>query len=148
MTLGTASIGGSDRLAESLYTEALVLTDETRSYFDAFGAAERQALEAQTRISFGCEALKATTRLMEVTAWLAARRARPQGGRNPAAPQLPDCAPSDPEMLGMLPTAARRLILAGIDLHGRVARFAQGLDQPTSIGSPARAIIARFDRAS
>jgi hypothetical protein len=65
----------SDRLTETLYTEALLLADETHAYYDLAGRAERGKLEPRERVQFACEALKATTRLMHVIAWLATRRA-------------------------------------------------------------------------
>ena len=82
----------SDRVAEQLYTEALLLADETHAYYDAVGRAERDRLEPKARVLFACEALKATTRLMHVIAcwrpvvrsrWAncpRVTRARPSGG--------------------------------------------------------------------
>jgi regulator of CtrA degradation len=142
----------SARLAETLYSEALILADETHAYYQTAGRSEREALEPAERVRFACEALKATTRLMHVIAWLAMRRAiaaGEMGEGDPAAPerQLGTSAPSDTGALGALPTAARRLILAGIDLHERVARVAAGIEAPVSIGSPARALIQRLERA-
>jgi regulator of CtrA degradation len=152
MAVASASPGFSDRLAESLYIEALVLTDETRSYLDSHAIADQELLEPHLRVQFGCEALKATTRLMHITTWLAARRALAAGhvavpNAHPTTFPPEDSPVSDPATLGALPTPVRRLILAGIDLQGRVARLANGFDQPTSIGSPARALIERLERA-
>ncbi len=50
-------------------------------------------------------------------------------------------------MLGAMPTAARRLILAGIDLHERVGRLAAGIEAPVAAASPARALLQRLERA-
>lgn len=142
----------SDRVAETLYAEALLLADETHAYYDAIGRAERETLEPRARVQFACEALKATTRLMHVIAWLATRRAIANGELaegDPGSPErrLGESAPSDTEILGMMPTAARRLILAGIDLHERVGRLASGIEAPITMASPARALLQRLERA-
>ncbi|MBE7186568.1 MAG: DUF1465 family protein, partial [Methylobacterium mesophilicum] len=63
------------RLIDSLYTEAMVLADEARHYFDEDGRREREALDPLVRVGFSCESLKVTTRLMHVIAWLLTRRA-------------------------------------------------------------------------
>ena len=67
----TGTGGLSGKLAESFYTEALLLADEIRSYFDRDGREERDILSPHGRVQFACESLKATTRLMNVIAWLA-----------------------------------------------------------------------------
>jgi regulator of CtrA degradation len=138
----------TDRVIETLYIEALVLADETRSYFDMASAAEDTPLDPATRVFFAREALKATVRLTRLTTWLAQRRAIDASGGAVEEMEGPGgYAAGDSRMLGSLPTAARRLILAGIDLHGRVSRLAEGLEQPTSIGSPARTLIRQLERA-
>ena len=142
----------SDRLAETLYTEALLLADETHAYYDLAGRAEREKLEPRERVQFACEALKATTRLMHVIAWLATRRAiatgeLPEGDPRSPERRLGESTPSDASILGLMPTAARRLILAGIDLHERVGRVAAGIEAPIASASPARALLQRLERS-
>lgn len=133
----------ADRAAETLYTEALLLSDETRAYFDGDGRLERDRLAPVDRVGFACEALKATTRLLQVIAWLAARRQQAVGPVRPIA----EAAISGQETLGAMPSAARRLILAGIDLHERTARLAQGTDKGIAVASPARALFQRLERS-
>jgi len=142
----------SDRLTETLYTEALLLADETHAYYDLAGRTERESLDPKSRVQFACEALKATTRLMHVIAWLATRRAIATGELAEGDPssierRLGESAPTDSSVLGMMPTAARRLIMAGIDLHERVGRVASGIEAPIALASPARALIQRLERA-
>ena len=60
----------TSRLIDSLYTEAMILADEARSYFDDAGREERSALEPFARVGFACESLKVTTRVMHIVAWL------------------------------------------------------------------------------
>lgn len=142
----------SARLAESLYTEAMLLADETRAYFDREGRDARDALDPRTRVQFACEALKATTRLMHVIAWLLVRRAVDAGElteREAGDPQrrLADPTPSDTAVLGAMPSPARRLVMAGIDLYERVGRFADGIESPVTLSSPARALMQRLENA-
>lgn len=142
----------SDRVAQTLYSEALLLADETHAYYDAAGKIERDVLDPRARVQFACEALKATTRLMHVIAWLATRRAIASGELAEGDPRSPErklgeSAGSDATVLGAMPTAARRLILAGIDLHERVGRLAAGIEAPITMASPARALFQRLERA-
>jgi regulator of CtrA degradation len=142
----------SERVAQTLYTEALLLADETHAYYDNAGRLERETLDPKARVQFACEALKATTRLMHVIAWLATRRAIATGELaegDPSTPErrLGESAPSDTQVLGAMPTAARRLILTGIDLYERVGRVAAGIEAPIAAYSPARALLQRLERA-
>ena len=48
----------TSRLIDSLYTEAMLLADEARSYFDEAGRDERSTLEPFARVGFACESLE------------------------------------------------------------------------------------------
>src|SRR5215212_4342841 len=69
----------TSRLIDSLYTEAMLLADEARSYFDQAGREERSTLEPFARVGFACESLKVTTRIMHIVAWLLTQRAIESG---------------------------------------------------------------------
>src|SRR6476659_5307082 len=69
----------TSRLIDSLYTEAMLLADEARSYFDDAGRDERSMLEPAARVGFACESLKVTTRIMHIVAWLLTQRAIESG---------------------------------------------------------------------
>src|SRR5690349_25176241 len=69
----------STRLINSLYTEAMLLADEARSYFDDAGREDRAMLEPFARVGFACESLKVTTRIMHIVAWLLTQRAIESG---------------------------------------------------------------------
>ena len=140
------------RLIDSLYVEAMVLADEARSYFDQNGRPERDSLSALQRVGFSCEALKVTTRLMHVIAWLLTRRAVETGeisGDQARQPQrrLGHAAPSDDELVAELPESARSLIAASADLYSRVLRFDEDIDSPVIMPSPARGLLSRLERA-
>ena len=78
----------TSRLIDSLYTEAMLLADEARSYFDDAGRDERATLEPFARVGFACESLKVTTRIMHIVAWLLTQRAI-ELGEIPAARRPP-----------------------------------------------------------
>ena len=67
------------RLIHSFYTEAMLLADEARSYFDESGHKDRDRLDPFTRVAFACESLKVTTRVMHIVAWLLTQRAIESG---------------------------------------------------------------------
>lgn len=100
------------RLVSQLYTEAMLLADEARGYFDEGGRAEREALEPMARVAFSCESLKVTTRLMHVIAWLLTQRAVAAGELALADARAPSrrlgAAPySDASALAAMPPRAR-----------------------------------------
>ncbi|MEG3164070.1 DUF1465 family protein [Sphingomonas sp. PB2P19] len=137
------------RLLDSLYVEAMLLADEARAYFDEAGRAERDALDPLVRVSFSCESLKVTTRLMHVIAWLLTQRAV-QAGELPArdaldpARRLGDAPVTEAALLAILPPRARSLIQSSTDLHRRVERLDTAQDMPTAADSPVRSMQRRL----
>ena len=62
------------RIIESLYSEALVLSDEVRAAF-CLTVLDHRDTEDTGRIALSCEALRTTTRMMHGLAWLLNHRA-------------------------------------------------------------------------
>ena len=141
----------TSRLIDSLYTEAMLLADEARSYFDDAGRDERAILEPFARVGFACESLKVTTRIMHIVAWLLTQRAIETGeldsfdGRRPER-RLGNAQDSDPLVVNQLPESARRLINASADLYARVKRIDEGGIEGEAPQSPARALMGRLER--
>ncbi|WP_349806542.1 DUF1465 family protein [Sphingomonas sp. ASV193] len=139
------------RLIDSLYTEAMLLADEARAYFDEEGRDERQTLEPFARVGFACESLKVTTRIMHIVAWLLTQKAvetgeiKTAGGGRPER-RLGNAADSDPAVVDQMPPSARRLIGASVDLYGRVKRLDEGQLAAEPAQSPARALMGRLER--
>ena len=139
------------RLIDSLYTEAMLLADEARSYFDEAGREERGTLDAFARVGFACESLKVTTRIMHIVAWLLTQKAVESGeiksadGRRPER-RLGNANDSDPLVVAQLPESAARLINASADLYSRIKRLDEGqlIEEPAQ--SPARALMGRLER--
>lgn len=139
------------RLIDSLYTEAMILADEARAYFDDSGRDDRQGLEPFARVGFACESLKVTTRIMHIVAWLLTQKAVESGeirsvdGRRPER-RLGHANESDSLVVQQLPEAAQRLINSSADLYSRIKRLDEGqlMDEPPQ--SPARALMGRLER--
>jgi regulator of CtrA degradation len=127
------------RLIDGLYTEAMLLADEARAYFDEAGRAEREALDPLIRVGFSCESLKVTTRLMHVIAWLLTQRAVDAGEMGPRealdpARRLGNAPQFDVDLVRALPPRAQGLIESSANLHRRVGLLdaAQEIDQTPS----------------
>jgi regulator of CtrA degradation len=141
------------RLVDSLYVEAMVLTDEARAYFDEFSRGDRSQLDPVMRVSFSCESLKVTTRLMHIIAWLLAYRASGEGGSDQIS--LPIDAPmrlgnpvsSEREVLDKLPIHARQIVETSIDLYARIRRVEADIVQPMPTSSPTHVLMGRLQRA-
>ena len=139
------------RLVDSFYTEAMLLADEARHYFDDAGRYARQELDPFARVGFACESLKVTTRIMHIVAWLLTQRAIESGeiparqGRRPER-RLGHAQDSDPTVVEQLPEAARRLINSSADLYARVKRLDEGTMFEEPAQSPARALMGRLER--
>jgi regulator of CtrA degradation len=141
----------TSRLIDSLYTEAMLLADEARSYFDEAGRDERSTLEPFARVGFACESLKVTTRIMHIVAWLLTQRAIESGeipGRDGRRPErrLGHAQDTDPAVLAALPPSAQRLIGTSADLYARVKRLDDGGLEADAPQSPARALMGRLER--
>ena len=141
----------TSRLIDSLYTEAMLLADEARSYFDDAGRDERQMLEPFARVGFACESLKVTTRIMHIVAWLLTQRAIESGeipmidGRRPER-RLGHAQESDPAVVNQLPPAAQKLINTSAELYARIKRIDEGSTETIIPQSPARALMGRLER--
>jgi regulator of CtrA degradation len=142
----------TSRLIDSLYTEAMLLADEARSYFDDAGRDERQTLHPFARVGFACESLKVTTRIMHIVAWLLTQRAIESGeipmndGRRPER-RLGNAQDSDPAVVDQLPPAAQRLISSSVELYARIKRIDEGSSTEAEVPqSPARALMGRLER--
>lgn len=147
----TPQVRIAPRLVDALYTEAMLLADEARGYFDEAGRTERRDLDPFVRVGFACESLKVTTRIMHIVAWLLTQRAietgeiHGHGGRRPER-RLGHANDSDMAIVDQLPGAAQRLISASSELYARVKRLDEGQLAEEPVQSPARALMGRLER--
>ena len=132
----------TEKLVDSLYIEAMVLADEARGYFDQFGRDARASMTPLQRVSFSCESLKVTTRLMHSIAWLLSQRAV-GAATNPLAA----AAPSDTATVASLPEEARLLIRSSEDLYARIQRLDVLLGRASHAPNPALHLRSRLEQA-
>lgn len=138
------------RLIDTLYAEAMLLADEARGYFEDAGRGERDALAPLERVTFACESLKVTTRLMHVIAWLLTQRAilagelAPGDARDPARRLGTAAAPG--EGVETLPATARALVAASAELHRRVTLI-DAAQVAAAAPSPAHLLQSRLAAA-
>lgn len=116
-------------IVEALYNEALLLADEVRGAFDLSGRLDDASEDEDlARIALSCEALRTTTRMMHVIAWLLNQRAYFSGeitqlqlrrhGRLPARSSA-----SDPGQTALLDPQLRGLIGQTERLYARIERL-------------------------
>ena len=154
------------RLVDNLYVEAMVMADEARSYFDRQGLEDKEELDVIGRLSFTCESLKVTTRLMHVIAWLLTQKAWRRGeipaeALNETRYRLGQAASSDTAALSLMPPPAQELVTGSEALYERVRRLQESMvsarthalpdgseaSPPTTGPGPARDLLARLERA-
>lgn len=142
----------SKRLIDALYTDAMVLADDVRTYFADESGSVRETLSALDRVMFSCESLKVTTRLMHVIAWLLTQRAVETGelsadGAHAPSRRLGPAVESNVATLAILPFEARRFVEASSELHARAARLEAGIYGQENVASPARHLLARLQQS-
>lgn len=138
------------KLLDSLYTEAMLLADEARSYFDHDQMAGNMSPEIS--VAFSCESLKVTTRLMHSIAWLLNQKAIRAGeiSFNDATSDTRDLgyAPSsDSFQVERFPDEAQTLIAASEDLYYRLQRIS-GKMRDTVVATPEPLAMMERIRAS
>lgn len=151
------------RLIEGLYIEALVMADEARAYFDRQGTGDKARYDTMTRLSFTCESLKVTTRLMHVIAWLMTQKAWQRGeiatdALGDPKYRLGPAAETDMAVMAVMPGGARQLVEGSQSLYERVLRLqgrmeaalsrprAEQEQAPASV-SPALELIGRLEKS-
>lgn len=116
-------------IISALYGEAMVLADEVRSAFDLSGRLDDASEDEDlARIALSCEALRSTTRMMHIVAWLLNQRAFFSGeiselqlrrhGRLPSR-----TTNSNSDQLASLDPEIRALVTASERLYSRIERL-------------------------
>ncbi len=146
------------RIVDSLYREALELSDEVRAGFDL------SEMEAQGgkpddpyRVTLSCEALRATTRMMHAVAWLLNHRAYLRGELSKSQllragdlSRLPD---RNTDRIARLPEDLRSLIEATEGFYLRLLRIEEewrheGEQVPPPVGAMQDRLAQVFAKAS
>jgi regulator of CtrA degradation len=117
------------RILDSLYGEALVLSDEVRATFALSGRIGQYGEDEDlARIALSCEALRTTTRMMHAVAWLLNHRAYLEGELSEFQLRRngrlsPNVSRSDAEHCAMLEPSVRALIAATERFYARLLRL-------------------------
>lgn len=122
------------KLLDSLYTESMVLADEARSYFESGRFDEQCEPDSSLSVSFSCESLKVTTRLMHCIAWLLNQKALHGGELSEGEAWNHDralgyAASSDGPMVELFPLEAQQIVIASEELFHRLQRLSARLEQ-------------------
>jgi len=139
------------KLIDALYTEAMVLADEARSYFES-GRFQDSDPDNKLAVSFSCESLKVTTRLMHCIAWLLNQKALHSGELSPGESWHHDralgCTPvTDRSMADLFPEDARQIVLASEDLFERLERLSMNMEQEMEAESAVQDMFRRLESA-
>lgn len=140
------------KLIDALYTEAMVLADEARSYFESGRFDEESQTDSQLSVSFSCESLKVTTRLMHCIAWLLNQKAVHGGELTEAEIWSQDrslgyAAASDGPMVELFPEEAQRIIFASEELFQRLQRMSARLELQTTEHPVVHDMFARLQNS-
>lgn len=128
----TATASINPRILDSLYGEALVLSDEVRATFALSGRIGQSGLDEDlARVALSCEALRTTTRMMHAIAWLLNHRAFFQGELSEFQLRRhgrlsEEVSRSDPDHCAMLEPSVRELIGATERFYARLLRLDRG----------------------
>lgn len=137
------------RLLDALYTEAMLLSDEARSYFESGRFNEECLNNAALPVAFSCESLKVTTRLMHCIAWLLNQRALQSEDLTDGEiwninREMGDAAASDHKMVDRFPHEARNIIYASEELFRRVQRLSARLQYQAAPEPPVHDMFRRL----
>lgn len=117
----------NQKVVETLYTEALMLADEARAAFQDTGRHPAPHRDDLTQMALSIEALRTTTRIMHMLAWLLNQRAFFSGELSAkqldAFGRLPEDRAPDPEQLIYLPLETQELIARSEQLHAQITRL-------------------------
>jgi regulator of CtrA degradation len=140
------------KLMDALYTEAMVLADEARSYFESGRFQEESDPDNILAVSFSCESLKVTTRLMHCIAWLLNQKALQSGELSEGEAWNPDrslgYAPAtDQAMVDRFPVEARQIVMASEELFQRLQRLSARMEQELQAESAVQDMFRRLQSA-
>ena len=140
------------KLIDALYTEAMILADEARSYFESGRFDDESHPDSSLSVSFSCESLKVTTRLMHCIAWLLNQKALHSDDLSEGEAwnhdrELGYAAASDGPMVELFPEDAQRIIVASEDLFQRLQRMSARLEQQTDEHPVVHDMFARLQNS-
>lgn len=142
----------TQKLLDALYTEAMVLADEARSYIESGRFNEDSNHDNVLAVSFSCESLKVTTRLMHCIAWLLNQKALHSGELSEGEAWNRDRAlgyapATDQPMVDCFPEEARQIVMASEELFQRLQRLQARLQREMEAESAVQDMFRRLQSA-
>lgn len=140
------------KLLDALYTEAMLLADEARSYFESGRFKEDSGHDINLAVAFSCESLKVTTRLMHCIAWLLNQKALYSGELTEGEAWNHDRAlgyapATDHLMVDRFPEDAGQIIMASEELFQRLQRLSARLQADREDKSAVQDMFRRLQGA-
>jgi regulator of CtrA degradation len=123
---------------DSTFEEALALTREARDYLTHGEPRERERMTPNDRMLASCEAMRLTSRLTQVMAWLLVQKAVHVGEMTREEARAPEhrlaghsvCGEATPPVEGNLQPRLAELLDRSLHLYQRVARLDALQDAP------------------
>jgi regulator of CtrA degradation len=123
---------------DSTFEEALALTREARDYLTHAEPRDREHLTPNDRMLASCEAMRLTSRLTQVMAWLLVQKAVHAGEMTREEAIAPEfrlagqsvCEDTTPPVEGTLQPRLAELLERSLNLYQRVARLDALQDPP------------------
>ena len=129
-----------------------MLADEARSYFESGRFNEDPDQDCNLAVSFSCESLKVTTRLMHCIAWLLNQKALHSGELSEGEAWNHDRAlgyapATDQQMVDRFPEEARQIVMASEELFRRLERIAAQLQEEMEDESAVQDMFRRLQNS-
>lgn len=139
------------KVLHGLYTEVMILADEARAYFERHH--ESDSIAPELAVSFSCESLKVTTRLMHSIAWLLSEKSIHSGEIEESQlvnhdRELGYAPASDQQLVDILPSQAQYLVAESEVIYERLKRLsAQIRSKPVQTKPYQHAMLDRLQQA-
>lgn len=134
----------TSQVIHSLYTEVMILADEARAYFERHH--ENDSIAPELAVSFSCESLKVTTRLMHSIAWLLSEKAIYSGEIEQSKlahhdRELGYAPASDKQLVDTLPSQAQYLVSESEVIYERLQRLSAQMQSEEAQSKPLQHVM-------
>ena len=125
-----------------LFSDGMLLVEDTASYLDGKGREEARELSRTAALAYASESMRLTTRLMQMTSWLLLQRAVNEGEltqeeaiqeHRKVTLKVQDVVQSN-EMIDLLPIALQQLIERSVRMQSRIVKLDEVLSGRQSEG--------------
>lgn len=127
---------------KALFSDGMLLVEDTASYLDGKGREEARELSRTAALAYASESMRLTTRLMQMTSWLLLQRAVNEGEltqeeaiqeHRKVTLKVQDVVQSG-EMIELLPVALQLLIERSVRMQARIVKLDEVLSGRSNDG--------------